>query len=128
MALLSVPLVLSACVSEEMIDDSLGGMETSSATMTTTEGTSETTDGMTSETTTEGTTTEAEGCNTPSPYAGGWDIGCCQDEIVQNGWAPGAINSGTILPDWTMNDQFGDAVRIYDFCHDAIYFEYSAVW
>ena len=128
--------MLSACVTEDMIDDSLGEMGTSSATMTTDD---TTTDGMTTDetTTTEGMTTEGmetegesegDGCNTPSPYAGGWEIGCCQDEIVQNGWSPGAINAGTILPDWTMNDQFGDQVRVYDFCHNAIYFEYSAVW
>lgn len=65
----------------------------------------------------------------PSPYMGGWDIGCgCQDEIAQNGWSPGGVAAGTILPDWTFNDQYGDAVRIWDFCHNAIYFEYVAFW
>jgi hypothetical protein len=70
----------------------------------------------------------APGCDGTSPYMGGWDIGCCQDEIVQNGWAPGGVNVGTIMPDWTLTDQFGEAVRLYDFCHDAVWFEYVALW
>ena len=71
---------------------------------------------------------EPEGCNVESPYMGGWDIGCCQDEVVPTAWAAGGVTAGSVLPDWTVNDQFGDAVRLYDFCHDAIYFEYAAVW
>ena len=67
------------------------------------------------------------GCDGPSPYMGGWDIGCCQDSVTPGGWQPEA-GPGTVIPDWTMTDQFGDSVRLYDFCHDAIYFEYAAVW
>ena len=59
---------------------------------------------------------------------GGWDIGCCQDMITPTAWSPGAVYPGHVPPDWTFTDQFGDSVRFYDFCHDAIYFEYSAVW
>ncbi|KIG19617.1 hypothetical protein DB30_00126 [Enhygromyxa salina] len=75
-----------------------------------------------------GETSEPVGCNVPSPYMGGWDIGCCQDDIVPNGWSPGGIYAGTIMPDWTLQDQFGENVRLYDFCHEAIYFEYVALW
>lgn len=68
-------------------------------------------------------------CDPPSPYMGGWDIGCCQDEIpAQNGWSPGGVGVGTIMPDYTFTDQFGEAVRLYDFCHDAVWFEYVALW
>jgi hypothetical protein len=68
-------------------------------------------------------------CDGTSPYMGGWDIGCCQDEVEpQNGWAPGGVHVGTIMPDWTLTDQFGEALRMYDFCHDAIWFEYVALW
>jgi hypothetical protein len=68
-------------------------------------------------------------CDGTSPYMGGWDIGCCQDEVEpQNGWSPGGVHVGTIMPDWTFTDQFGEAVRLYDFCHDAIWFEYVALW
>jgi hypothetical protein len=67
-------------------------------------------------------------CDVPSPYMGGWDIGCCQDELEPSPWYAGGVGQGSILPDWTFTDQFGEAVRVWDFCHDAIYFEYSAVW
>ena len=60
---------------------------------------------------------------------GGWDIGCCQDEIApQNGWSPGGVGVGTIMPYYTFTDKFGEAVRLYDFCHDAVWFEYVALW
>lgn len=69
-------------------------------------------------------------CDPPSPYMGGWDIGCCQQDVApQNGWSPGGVHVGTIMPDWTFQtDQFGEPVRLYDFCHEAIYFEYVALW
>lgn len=73
-------------------------------------------------------TGDPPGCDGTSPYMGGWDIGCCQDEIVPNGWSPGGVHVGTIMPDWTLTDQFGEAVRLWDFCHDAIWFEYVALW
>jgi hypothetical protein len=76
----------------------------------------------------DGDTGEPVECDGTSPYMGGWDIGCCQDEIVPNGWAPGGVQVGTIMPDWTLTDQFGEAVRLWDFCHDAIWFEYVALW
>ena len=70
-----------------------------------------------------------EVCDVESPYQGGWSIGCCQDEILpQNGWSPGGVFVGTIMPDYYFGDQFGEEVRLYDFCHNAIYFEYAAVW
>lgn len=68
-------------------------------------------------------------CDGTSPYMGGWDIGCCQDDVpAQNGWSPGGVHVGTIMPDWTMTDQFGEAFRLYDFCHNAVWFEYVALW
>jgi hypothetical protein len=74
-------------------------------------------------------TDDPPACDGTSPYMGGWDIGCCQDEVPpQNGWFPGGINVGTIMPDWLLTDQFGEMVRLYDFCHDAIWFEYVALW
>ncbi|PRQ04608.1 hypothetical protein ENSA5_06130 [Enhygromyxa salina] len=67
-------------------------------------------------------------CIGGTPYAGGWDIGCCQDDIVPGAWSPGQVSAGAVLPDWIFSDQYGDAVRVYDFCHEAIYFEYAAMW
>jgi hypothetical protein len=75
------------------------------------------------------TDTGEPACDGTSPYMGGWDIGCCQDEIdPQNGWSPGGVHVGTIMPDYTFTDQFGEALRLYDFCHDAVWFEYVALW
>ncbi|KIG17798.1 hypothetical protein DB30_02831 [Enhygromyxa salina] len=71
---------------------------------------------------------ELDTCDTPSPYQGGWEVGCCQADVVPSAWSPGGVGPGTIIPDWTFTDQYGDAVRVYDFCHDAIYFEYAAMW
>lgn len=78
----------------------------------------------------DGASTDPPVCDPPSPYMGGWDIGCCQQEVApQNGWSPGGVQAGTIMPDWTFDvDQFGEPVRLYDFCHDAIWFEYVALW
>jgi thiol-disulfide isomerase/thioredoxin len=69
-----------------------------------------------------------DACDVESPYMGGWDVGCCQAEVSPTPWGPGGVDQGTVIPDWTFTDQYGDAVRIYDFCHDAIYFEYAAMW
>ena len=71
---------------------------------------------------------ESDDCDAPSPYAGGWEVGCCQDDIVPSPWEPDAIEPGLVLPDWTFIDQYGESVRLYDFCHEAIYFEYVAMW
>lgn len=77
----------------------------------------------------EGTdTTGGPTCDSTSPYMGGWDIGCCQDEVVPTAWYPGGVAAGSVIPDWTFIDQYGDSVRVRDFCHEAIYFEYAAMW
>ncbi|MFV8749789.1 TlpA family protein disulfide reductase [Nannocystaceae bacterium ST9] len=67
-------------------------------------------------------------CDVPSPYMGGWDIGCCQDEVVSTAWYPGGVGPGAVIPDWTFIDQFGESLRVRDFCHEAIYFDYAAMW
>lgn len=58
-----------------------------------------------------------------SPYSGGWDIGDCQDQIVPTG-----VGVGQVVPDFTLVDQFGDPVRLYDFCHEAVYIVAGAFW
>ena len=47
------------------------------------------------------------------PYAGGWPIGACRDdhEGESTGWSVGAVVKNTSLP-----DQYGDTVRVHDFC------------
>jgi len=78
--------------------------------------------------TTQSDTTTGEGCDSTSPYMGGWEIGCCQDEAMPSAWYPGGVGPGSVIPDWTFIDQFGESVRIRDFCHEAIYFDYAAMW
>jgi hypothetical protein len=58
-----------------------------------------------------------------SPYQGGWDIGTCQDSIVatHNG-------QGGVLDDFSVDDQFGESVRLYDFCHKAILLTDGSFW
>jgi hypothetical protein len=73
-----------------------------------------------------GTTTEE--VPPESPYQGGWDIGTCQDDIQGNAASPQAANVGAVLMDWTLPDQFGDQVRLYDFCHEVVYYVVVAGW
>lgn len=58
-----------------------------------------------------------------SPYVGGWDIGDCQDDIVPTG-----TGVGQVVPDLLLYDQFGDQVRLHDFCHEAVYIVGGAFW
>lgn len=58
-----------------------------------------------------------------SPYAGGWDVGDCQDQIVATGTSVGGI-----VPDFQLTDQFGDTVRLYDFCHKAVFLTAGSFW
>ncbi len=58
-----------------------------------------------------------------SPYLGGWDIGDCQDSIVATG-----TGVGQVVPDFVLGDQNGDQVRLYDFCHKAVFLVAGAFW
>ena len=58
-----------------------------------------------------------------SPYIGGWDIGNCQDSIVATG-----TGVGQVVPDFVLTDQNGDQVRLYDFCHKAVFLTAGAFW
>jgi hypothetical protein len=58
-----------------------------------------------------------------SPYQGGWDIGDCQDEVVATG-----TQIGQVVPDFQLTDQFGDTVRLHDFCHKAVFITDGAFW
>jgi hypothetical protein len=33
-----------------------------------------------------------------------------------------------VIPDWNLVDAYGDQVRLYDFCHKALYYEIVAHW
>ncbi len=45
------------------------------------------------------------------PYTGGWPIGACRHSIEGTGW-----NEGFIVNNTANEDQFGDIVKIHDFC------------
>ena len=45
------------------------------------------------------------------PYTGGWPIGECRDDLEGGGWELGS----TIL-NTNNEDQFGDYIKIHDFC------------
>jgi hypothetical protein len=54
-----------------------------------------------------------------SPYMGDWDIGDCQNDIVA---------AADVLADISLSDQFGESVRLYDFCHKAILLTDGSFW
>lgn len=45
------------------------------------------------------------------PYAGGWDIGACRDDVQPTG-----RNVGDIAADFALVDQFGEEVTLHSFC------------
>jgi hypothetical protein len=51
-----------------------------------------------------------------SPYQGGWDVGDCQDEMQSQ------------VADFFLTDSFGDQIRLYDFCHKAIFLTAGSFW
>lgn len=57
-------------------------------------------------------------------YIGGWGVGHCQDEVVPTGGSA----KGDVAPDFFLVDQFGETLRLYDFCHQVIFLEMSAEW
>lgn len=66
-----------------------------------------------------GSSSEAGDAPPDTPYMGGWDIGDCQNEI-------GA--GMDVLADISLSDQFGESVRLYDFCHKAILLTDGSFW
>ena len=58
-----------------------------------------------------------------SPYTGGWDIGTCQSDIT-----PSGTGVGQVVPDFSLTDQFGDSVRLHDFCHKAVLLTEGSFW
>lgn len=58
------------------------------------------------------------------PYRGGWSVDQdCRNDIAVTGDAIGEITDNTAAP-----DQFGDRVRIHDFCGSAILIVNAAFW
>jgi len=57
------------------------------------------------------------------PYLGGWPMDPCADDIEGTGY-----DEGQIAPDFNLVDQFGDVVRLYDFCEHTVLLASAAFW
>ena len=57
------------------------------------------------------------------PYAGGYPIDACRYDIDGEGH-----NVGQVATNFTLTDQYGDNVRLHDFCHKAVLIVGSAGW
>ena len=49
------------------------------------------------------------------PYAGGWPIDSCRNDLVSTG-----MGEGDVIHDVTLLDQYGEEVRLHDFCNHTI--------
>ena len=54
------------------------------------------------------------------PYAGGWHIDACRDDIVSEG-----DDIGQVARNWSAEDQYGEMVSLHDFCGRVVYIEGS---
>lgn len=57
------------------------------------------------------------------PYAGGWAIDACRNDVSSTGNGVGQVAS-----DFELTDQFGESVRLHDFCGKAVVLVASAMW
>ena len=57
------------------------------------------------------------------PYAGGWPIADCRDDITSTG-----NSEGDIADDFSLLDQFGDQVQLHSFCDRLVLLVGSAFW
>ena len=57
------------------------------------------------------------------PYAGGWPIGDCRDDIESSGHSVGQI-----AEDFSLLDQHGDMVRLHSFCDRVVLIVAAAFW
>lgn len=53
---------------------------------------------------------------------GSWDVGNCQDDIVYE--AQDYLQVDQIVPDFELENQFGESLRLYDFCHKTVLVEF----
>ncbi len=57
---------------------------------------------------------------TDRPYFGGWRKGDCRHDIVPTG-----DDVGQVAHDFALTDQYGDTVRLHDFCDRVVMLEFS---
>jgi len=57
------------------------------------------------------------------PYTGGWAIGDCRNDITGTG-----TRKGDIAANFAKTDQYGDTLRLHDFCDRAVLLVGAAFW
>ena len=57
------------------------------------------------------------------PYTGGWDIGACRHDLDGEGH-----QLGDIALNFELEDQWGDPVKLHDFCDREVLMVASAFW
>ncbi|MCB9761255.1 MAG: redoxin domain-containing protein [Alphaproteobacteria bacterium] len=57
------------------------------------------------------------------PYTGGWGIGACRNDVAGE-----TVAVGSVAPNFEGVDQFGDTVRLHDFCHNAVLIVTGSEW
>ena len=57
---------------------------------------------------------------TDHPYAGGWPIDACRNDLVSTGMA-----EGDVINDVTLLDQYGEELRIHDLCDHTVLIEHA---
>ncbi len=71
---------------------------------------------------------EVEGNTDPTdksdhPYTGGWAIGDCRNDLDGEGYGV-----GDIVENVTATDQFGDTLKLHDFCDKEVFLVHAAFW
>ena len=54
------------------------------------------------------------------PYIGGWPIDACRNDLQPTGMAV-----GDVINDVTLLDQYGDEIRLHDFCDHTVLIEHA---
>jgi hypothetical protein len=57
------------------------------------------------------------------PYQGGWQMDDCRNDIVGE-----SVAVGSIAPNFALLDQYGDTLRLHDFCGQAVMLVFGAGW
>jgi len=55
------------------------------------------------------------------PYEGGWPIDSCRNDITPTG----SFTVGEIVQNYTFTDQFGEEIRLHDFCNHVVLLEHA---
>lgn len=57
------------------------------------------------------------------PYQNGWQIDACRNDIESTGYG-----EGETAANFEMLDQFGETVKLHDFCDQVVYIVFAAFW